>query len=1165
MTRVTKLEMKGFKSFAKQTDIVFGDNFNVILGPNGSGKSNVIDALTFVLGKSSAKSLRAEKSANLIYNGGKTKTPAKEGFVSIYFSNDSEEFPLKTKEVKVTRLVKSSGQSQYFINDKKHTRNEVIDLLHYAKINPDGYNIILQGDIVRFVEQSGNERRIIIEQIADISVYEEKKSKAFKELEKVEASMKEAQIILKERQTYLKELSQEREQAQKYTEHENRVKKSKATLLHVQIQQKEKAIEDIQKKNSDTVQKHKKLEDELKVLKQEIDTAKKEIQKINSQIEEQGDARQVQLHKHIEELKITIATNKQKKESISEEIDKIQERKKQIAQTKKELESKLKDLQLEVQKGEKSLKNQDSLKAEIVQKILQFKKKHNLEGASDVEKNIDEIDAKIETEQKRIDELRNVQQDMLRTKDRLEIQIRTADEKIQKVVEVSKEHKKELEVLQQKKKEFKSATVDLSKLLTEDSKIASQVGNARSKTHFLQEEIAKLHAKQASIQETLGGSMAVSKILDQKKKIGGIYGTVSSLGTVDSKYAQALEVAAGSKVRAIVVESDAVAQKCISYLKEQKLGVATFLPLNKIVAQSKKSELASIAKTSEHGFAVDLVSYDSKFAKVFSHVFGNTIVVDSITSARKIGIGKARMITLEGDISDTSGVMQGGFRKVKTHGSSFSNKDVTEKLQKFEKELVDSQSVLSRLEKEKVQLEEDISRMRELKAELEGEIIKMEKGLHLDDKDLDVNQKLKSEFEKELANIEKEYRKIQQDISQVNKTLAQLKMDKQKLRDQISELRNPIKLAELNTLEEQKQKCNEESVRLQSEQRHIQNQISNVVEPEFENIQKVVKQQEREASEFLERKQNLIQTIKEDSDKLKIYTEQEKEFYAKFKVAFEKRNSLQKNIDNLETKVVAKEEQLREFERKTNLVSIEIAKIKAELDVLLEEYNEFKDIEIFKSKTVQELKEMIQQSEQKLREIGPVNMKAVNMYDRVLEEYEKLTTKRDILDSEKENVLVMINEIEVRKKDLFLLVYNRLNENFQRIFKTISTKGEAYLELENPEQPFEAGVSVKVKLSGKKFMDIRSLSGGEKTMTALAFIFAIQENDPSSFYIMDEVDAALDKRNAEKLAELINQYSNRAQYIVISHNDGVIASANTLYGVSMDQQAGVSKIVSLKV
>ena len=239
-------------------------------------------------------------------------------------------------------------------------------------------------------------------------------------------------------------------------------------------------------------------------------------------------------------------------------------------------------------------------------------------------------------------------------------------------------------------------------------------------------------------------------------------------------------------------------------------------------------------------------------------------------------------------------------------------------------------------------------------------------------------------------------------------------------------------------------------------------------------------------------------------------------------------------------------------------------KFKAEFDVLAEEFKQFEGVELFVDKEIDEIRRIVYTSESKLKDIGPVNMKALDMYIKVEGEYQKLTEKKEILTKEREHVLVMINEIETRKKELFMVVFNRINTNFQRIFKTLLSKGEAYIELDNPEQPFEGGVNVKVKLSGKKFMDIRSLSGGEKTMTAMAFIFAIQENDPAYFYILDEVDAALDKHNSEKLSELIRAYSDRAQYIVISHNDGLIAASNNIYGVSMDGD-GISKVVSLKL
>src|SRR3989344_3415116 len=224
MTKINSIILRGFKSFANKTELIFGPKYNVVLGPNGSGKSNILDSLCFVLGKGSTKSLRAEKSANLIYNGGKSKKAAKEGEVSIYFDNTGKTFPTDEAEVKVTRIVRPSGQSIYRINDKARTRQQILELLSLARINPDGYNIILQGDIVRFVEMSGEDRRRVIEQISDISVYEDKKMKALSELEKVEMSLKEAEIILKERHSYLKDLSKEREQAVKYKECETNVK-----------------------------------------------------------------------------------------------------------------------------------------------------------------------------------------------------------------------------------------------------------------------------------------------------------------------------------------------------------------------------------------------------------------------------------------------------------------------------------------------------------------------------------------------------------------------------------------------------------------------------------------------------------------------------------------------------------------------------------------------------------------------------------------------------------------------------------------------------------------------------------------------------------------------------------------------------------------------------
>jgi chromosome segregation protein len=302
------MEMKGFKSFALRTDMQFGDNFNCIIGPNGSGKSNVLDSLCFVLGKAGAKGLRVEKSGNLIYNGGKTKKPAKEGEVSIWFDNSDKEFPsIEEDSVKITRLIKQSGQGVYKINDKTSTRTQILDLLSHANINPDGYNIILQGDIVRLIEMSANDRRQIIEEIAGINVYEDKKAKAVREMNRVDEKLNEVEIILTERETYLKELKKDRDKAKKYKDLEDKRKRNKKTLLVDSIKVREEELDKIEGQISKNTEKISGIESTIKDLREKIAGYNKEIDAINKEVEEKGEKEQVKLHKIVEELKTSRA------------------------------------------------------------------------------------------------------------------------------------------------------------------------------------------------------------------------------------------------------------------------------------------------------------------------------------------------------------------------------------------------------------------------------------------------------------------------------------------------------------------------------------------------------------------------------------------------------------------------------------------------------------------------------------------------------------------------------------------------------------------------------------------------------------------------------------------------------------------------------------------
>jgi len=758
--------------------------------------------------------------------------------------------------------------------------------------------------------------------------------------------------------------------------------------------------------------------------------------------------------------------------------------------------------------------------------------------------------------------LRQEQQELLRKKDRLEFQISSIDEKISKVLSIEKEQKEQIELLKSKQQEFKKITLELSELLNRDSSFSAQLGEARTRLAKSQEELARLNARSISIQETVAGDMAAKKVAESKIK--GIYGPVSELGEANSKYSLALEIAAGNKIRGIVVEDDKVAAQCIKYLKENRFGVATFFPLNKIKPKQIRPEIAAMKSyDGVSGLAIELVKFDSKFKNVFSHVFGDTLVVDAIETARKIGVGKAKMVTLDGDLAELSGAMQGGYRGKRSAGVGFRERDIIEGVQKYESIVQDSESVVKALESKRKENEKKIESLRKQKAELEGEIIKMEKSLHLESGDIDVNKKLKQQIAKEMADADREIAKIQTKIDSSNSQLELIKMKKQESRDRIMNLRNPVIIAEINAFEEKKKELETRVLQKKADVKGIDAQKCTMLEPEKENISKIIRQHEKETESFREKLKEVIEKIKADEKLLKEKEKVESQFYGKFKDLFAQRQRLDDELKRLDKRVEESAAGLRTVEMKSTEVSLERTRVVTEIEALEREFEPFKGIDLFSHKSEDELKREIRESETFLARAGNINMRALEVYDLVEREYRELVEKKDNLKKEKEDVLVMMNEIETKKKELFMQTFEVVNNNFKNIFSALSTKGESSLFLENKDSPLEGGVLIKVRITGNKFLDIRSLSGGEKTMTALAFIFAIQEHEPAYFYVLDEVDAALDKRNSEKFAKLVRKYSENAQYIIISHNDSIISEADHIYGVSMVDD-GISKVVSLK-
>src|SRR3989344_4409566 len=477
--------------------------------------------------------------------------------------------------------------------------------------------------------------------------------------------------------------------------------------------------------------------------------------------------------------------------------------------------------------------------------------------------------------------------------------------------------------------------------------------------------------------------------------------------------------------------------------------------------------------------------------------------------------------------------MVGGYKN-KSRGYGFKEEEVDINIIKLEKEIESYQNKLNITEKKRLENETILIKLRETKVELEAEIIQLEKTLGLNETNL---EKLRSE-EVELEEKNKltlfEQKQIEEKIIKLNSELLESKGIKNKIREKLS---NPTITKKLEELESKKLLMKSDAIEIVAHIKNFDLQVSSVFGIELSKSFNILKQHEKEFEEFSKENLNLKEILKERQKELKEKENIEKKYYGQFKESILKRNKLEEKIQQREVAVLKEEERINSIQQKANNTSIEKAKINAEIEGL--------------------------NKEKEVSKIGSVNLRALEVYEDIEKELNTLLEKVTKLRTEKDDVLVMVFEIEDKKKSTFIKTYNKVDKTFKDIFKSLTTKGEAHMELENPDNIFDAGIDFKVKVTGNKFLDLKSLSGGEKTMCALAFIFALQEFEPSPFYLLDEVDAALDKINSELLSKLIKKYAEKSQYIVVSHNDTVINEADQIYGVSM--QDGISKVISLKI
>ena len=952
MAYIKKLVMYGFKSFVRKTEIPFTPGINCVLGPNGSGKSNVSDGLCFVLGRLSAKSMRAAKASNLIFMGTKDVAPAKEASVEIIFDNTDNTFSLIEKEISIRRILRKNGQSIYKINNLIKTRQEVLGLLAQGGIDPNGFNIILQGEIQNFVRMHTEERRKVIEEVAGISIYELRKESSLKELGKTDEKLKEILAILKERTSYLNNLDRERQQALKFKKLEQDIQKYKASIIY----------NDLTKKKS-------------------------EIQKINSEI--------IEKNKEIEQIRKIILT---------------------IETSVKSFESKIETINLTIQKStglEQERLNQDiaNLRAELAGMIV---KSENLERKlSEISKQKQELNESIRNNEISIKELKKESPTII--KKEKEIQAK----------------KLELEKLEEKRKKFYMIK----------SELRSIIGRFEDKNSFLKSHINESDFLLRQIE-------SISKdILDKK----------------------------------ITPEK----------IESFKLSVA-----------EKKSLLESLGKRESE---LEKVTYTNEY-----EIDKQEKLIENISKIDICPVCKSKV--------------------TKEHIHSI-HEETIPRVSKLRKEIDESDKELS-----------DIANKKELlKKEIEDFQLKISQG----ESDLmrisGINEK------------KDQIKNLQERIEEAKKELLELDKKKKNLDQLFQEDSNIEQKYETARIEIQE-------ISLRSEE-NVNSEIS-FKQREFERAKISLKQLTRDEEDLGDELKLIKKNIEIKEELLEKNKIKDKELSRKFEKLIEERDSYQKKIRENEMNQSTHKNKIYNIDQEINNLKINKARVDAEVENFENEMLGFDNVEILKINK-DSLLEKLNHAKEIISNIGSVNLRSLEVYDEIKKEYDAIKEKVEIIEKEKEEIMKIIHEVDIRKKKTFIKTLDELNEIFSRNFSQLSAKGQVSLELENKKDPFEGGVNIMVKMGQGKYFDVKSLSGGEQTLIALSLIFGIQELKPYCFYILDEIDAALDKKNSERLADLLKRYMKHGQYIVITHNDEIISNATNLYGVSMHD--GISKIISLKV
>ncbi len=1158
MGKIERIKLRDFKSF-RNAVLPFIDGFVCVVGPNGSGKSNILDAILFVLGEGSMKALRAGRVKDLVHHSSKTGTAE----VTIELRKGTEKYS-------ITREIDKQGVSVYRLNGKRTTRSQIQEFIASLGIPPEGYNIILQGDVTNFIKMSPGQRRQIIEEIAGISEYEEKKEKALLELQKVEDKIREANILLHERKGYIGELKKERDEAIRYRNYKQKLELIRANLLKRELEKVQRAFDEKLQLLTSQKSELQKLELERDKLESEIKELQSEIDRLNKEIVARGEKEHLEIGKKIEATRTEIRYLQEKYASLTKRINEIDREitglTGEISRLEKELAGKRKSLE----KLEKELADYGSRISKEEKKIADFKKKMEEQDllVTNIAQKLDEYTSEIRSKQ---EEYYSLLSEMNVLKERISV-LKLSLDRLSREVSASEEERRMEKELESLKKEIAAHKRIILGFEDELSKLYEKEKELNLAYQDLDREIDRLKEKYHSIQskittiKAITGNEASEAVLEASKRgeLSGVLGKVEDLFDYPEEYAVAVQTAAGARMNFIVTKDDVSATNAIKWLKKKRIGRTTFIPLNKVRPVEIDPELRELLdEKGVIGFVIDLIKFDKKLTPVFQYVFGDTLIVENIDVARRIGFGRVRMVTLDGDLAEASGVVTGGYKQGVLTLKELREKDeLKKKIEELEKKRDRLLAEIERIRKEE-------ESKRKEKNEVELRLREKETELKALESRLSEYLARKSRSESERSRIEKEIEEITASIREKETKARELKKEIDELERKRSHLKDKLDKPEvkeaarrLETMQRELEKLKAQATEIEIRYNSLKSEVELLGESKLKELVRRKGQLEEEKRNILEELESIKNRIFDLEKALSEMLEKEKRISAELSDLIEKREELQNEINEKAEKRGGLLRLIDNKRRDISELEIEKAKLETRLVDLKTEWEslrvEFKELD----KTDKELREEMESIKKKMAKLEPVNMKAIEMYEKALEDLKEIEEKAKKLSDEKAAVIELINQIEKKKREVFMKTFEEIRKNFQRVYKEFYQDPNAYadIKLENLEDPFSGGLIVEARPAGKPIRRIEALSGGEQAVVALTFLFAVQDYKPSPFYALDEADAPLDKANSERLAKLIKERSKVSQFIVITHNASLIHEADQIIGVSMNKKLGSSVV-----